>query len=79
MNVLIRFEVKCSVSKTLPKRMPGVCVTCCVWGMLSDNDVRAMMLSLSTTSPLLFPYFSFLDVIYRRDFLEGANPPFFSF
>ena len=51
-NVLIRFKVICFVSKTLPKRMPRVCVTCCVWSMLSDNDVRDMTSSLTTTSPL---------------------------
>ena len=32
----------CFVSKTLPKRMPGICVTCCGWAMLSDNDVGVM-------------------------------------
>ena len=36
----------------LPKRMPGVCVTCCGWAMLSDNDVRVMTSSLTPTSPL---------------------------
>ena len=48
----IRFKANCFVSKTVPKRMPGVCVTCCGWAMLSDNDVRVMTSSLTPTSPL---------------------------
>ena len=48
----IRFKVNCFVSKTLPKRMPGISVTCCGWAMLSDNDVRVMTSSLTLTSAL---------------------------
>ena len=47
----IRFNVNCFVSKTLPKRMPDICVTCC-WAMLSDNDVGVMTSSLTSTSAL---------------------------
>ena len=36
----IRYKVNCFGSKTLPKGMPGVCVTCCGWATLSDNEVR---------------------------------------
>ena len=48
----ICFKVNCFVSKTLSKRMPGVCITCCGWAMLSDNYVRVMTSSLTPTSPL---------------------------
>ena len=29
----------------------GLCVTCCSWALLSDNDVRVMTSSLTPTSP----------------------------
>ena len=29
----------------------GLCVTCCGWALLSDNDVRVMTSSLTPTSP----------------------------
>ena len=48
----IRFKVNCFVSKILPKRMPGACITCCGWAMLSDNDVRVMTSSLTAKSSL---------------------------
>ena len=32
--------------------MPGICVTCCGWAMLSDNEVGVMTSSLTPTSPL---------------------------
>ena len=48
----IRFKINCFVSKTLPKRMPGTCVTCCGCAMLSDNEVRVMTSSLTPTSAL---------------------------
>ena len=48
----IRFKVNCFVSKTFPKRMPDICVTCCGWAMLSDNDVGVMTSSLTSTSAL---------------------------
>ena len=48
----IRFKANCFVSKTLQKRMPGVCVTCCGWAMLSDNNVKVMTSSFTPTSPL---------------------------
>ena len=48
----IRFKVDCFVSKTLPKRMAGICVSCCGWAMLSDNDVWNMTSSLTPTSAL---------------------------
>ena len=48
----IRFKVNGFVSKILPKRISGICVTCCGWAMPSDNDVRVMTSSLTPTSAL---------------------------
>ena len=46
----IRCKVNCFESKTLPKRMPDICVTCRGWAMLSDNDVGVMTSSLTSTT-----------------------------